>query len=74
MRGQIPQKPKKRTAQNLRDTGANELEKIIGGKNPRTIEQYLGHTDKRMARAYRDEETAALFEATDKLGELLKLG
>lgn len=73
MKANVPQKPKPRTAENLRDTGANELDKLLQSKHPRMIGRYLGQQDRQIARHYRDEDTTAYFQALLELGERFAL-
>lgn len=73
MQGIVSQSPQKRTAKSLRSTGANELEKLLESKHPRLVGQYLAHADRAIAKHYRDEDTAGLFEALDRLGHVFGL-
>jgi hypothetical protein len=70
----VPQDPDKRTAKSLRSTGANELEKLLKGEHPRIVDQYLAHGDRKIAKHYRKEDTAALFDALDRLSKVFNLG
>lgn len=63
----------RRTAKSFRSTGAQELERIVLGVAPHVVDQYLAHGDKKLARHYREQELAALYEALDKLGEHFNL-
>lgn len=73
MLSQVSQEPHQRSAKSLRSTGAQELEKLLEGKQPRVVQQYLGHADKAIAKHYRDEDTRPLFEALDRLGQIFAL-
>jgi integrase len=53
----------KRTAKSLRSTGSQMIETVLGHSMPHVVDQYLGHTDKRMARHYRAAELSDLFAA-----------
>ena len=63
----------RRTAKSFRSTGAQELERIVLGTAPHIIDQYLAHGDKKLAKHYREQELAALYDALDKLGEAFGL-
>lgn len=73
MQQQVSQTPDKRTAKTLRATGANELEKLLKGKDGKTVSQYLSHQDSTVAKYYRDSDTQTLFESLDALGKVFKL-
>ena len=53
----------KRTAKSLRSTGAQMIETVLGHSMPHVVDQFLAHTDKRMAKHYRTAELKDLFDA-----------